>query len=101
MRDARVPRVFCTILKARPFANQVPTVTLVPKKFIGEFTSNVTSGVVPGTFAGIAFWEVASGTCQRFPEMVLACAVPSPAQTKTPARAIAKMDFLIARLLLR
>jgi hypothetical protein len=29
--------------------------------------------------------------------MVLACAVPTPVQTKAPARAVATIDFLIAR----
>jgi hypothetical protein len=98
MREARVAAV-PTILKAPLLASQVPTDTLVPEKLNGEFTWNVTSGSVPGTFAGIAFWEVASETCQRFPEMVLACAVPTPAQTKAPARAVATIDFLIACLL--
>ena len=65
----------------------------------GEFTWNVTSGGVPGTFAGTAFCEAASETCQRFPVMVLACAVPTPAQTKIPAKAVATIDFLIACLL--
>jgi hypothetical protein len=86
-------------LKALLLASQVPTVALVAEKLNGEFTENVTSGGVPGTFARIAFWEVASETCQRLPEMVLACAVPTPAQTKTPARAVATIDFLIACLL--
>jgi hypothetical protein len=54
MREARVPAVFSTILKAPPLPSQAPTVALVPEKFSGELTSNVTSGVAAGTFAGIA-----------------------------------------------
>ncbi len=72
IRLASVPGVFSTMLKAEPFDSQVPTLTLVPKKFIGELTSNTTSGVVNGTLAGTALNVTASGTCQRLPVMTLA-----------------------------
>jgi hypothetical protein len=94
MRDVRVFGVFSTILKALLLANHVPTVTLVPEKLNGEFTENVTSGVVAGTFAGTAFSVTASGTCQRFPVIVFACARPTPAQIKAPTRA-ATSDFFM------
>jgi hypothetical protein len=60
------------MLDAPPLASHALTVTLVPEKLKGEFTSNVTSGIPPGTFAGIAFWEVASETWKSEPVMVLA-----------------------------
>jgi hypothetical protein len=102
MREASVPAVFSTILKALLLPSQVPTVALVPEKLNGEFTSNVTSGDVTGTFAGTALWEVASETCQRFPVMVLACAVPTPVPAKinTPTSAVNTLACLIECLLM-
>src|SRR5579884_2125707 len=76
MSEASVPGVFSTMLNAALLASQAPTVVLVPLKLNGELTEKVTSGVVPGTFAGIAFCEIASGTCHKLPLMVFACAVP-------------------------
>ena len=62
MRAARVPAVFSTMLNAPPVPSQTPIVALDAEKLSGEFTWNVTSGVVAGTFATMAFWEVASET---------------------------------------
>jgi len=66
------PEIFSSTLNALLLASHAAIVALVAEKLKGEFTSNVTFGVVIGTFAGIAFWEVASGTRQSEPEMVLA-----------------------------
>ena len=65
--DASVPGVFSMMLNALLLASQVPTLTFVPLKLNGKLTLKTTSGVVSGTFAGMAFWLVASGTCQRLP----------------------------------
>jgi hypothetical protein len=92
MRAARAPGVFSTILKAPPLASQVPILALVALKFSGEVTLNVTSGVVKGTLAGMAFWDVASETRQRSPEITLACAVVND------ARAI--MDRVLVNMML-
>jgi hypothetical protein len=50
-----VPGVFSTILKALLLFSQFWTVAPLPEKLNGEFTEKVTSGVVPGTFPGVAF----------------------------------------------
>jgi len=64
--------MFATVSKAPPLASHVEIVAPVALKFKGELTSNVTFGVVAGTFAGIAFWDVASETIQSEPETWLA-----------------------------
>lgn len=89
---ASVPAVFSTMLNALLDANQAPTVALVPLKLKGDSTSNVTSAVVNGTFAGIAFCEVASGTCQSEPLIVFALAKPGDAIT---AMMLAKKSALL------
>ena len=66
------PGMFWTILDALLLASHAAIVASVAEKLKGEFTSNVTFGIVAGTFAGIAFWEVASGTRQSEPEMMSA-----------------------------
>ena len=73
MNELSVPAVFSTMLKALLLLSHVETSAPVALKFIGEFTSNVTSAVVPGTLAGTAANVTASGTCQRRPEITLAC----------------------------
>src|SRR5436189_3569502 len=70
----------------------------VPLKLSGEFTSNVTSGAVAGTFAGIAFAAVPSGTRQRSPVITLtgsACAVPRQPRARTAKTTMLSMLFCI------
>lgn len=88
------------VMVALLLASQVPTETSVPKKFIGELTSNVTSGGDRGTFAGVANvgdTAVASGTCQSDPEtMFAAWALPKEIEARTTEAMVASVDLIFA-----
>jgi hypothetical protein len=68
--EASTPAVFSIMLNAPPLErNTLKAVLplLLTEKFKGELTSKTTSGVVAGTFAGIAFCDTAADTTQILP----------------------------------